>query len=212
MRASYAPDAPARLRARRGPRGQAGMGTLELALAAFLGFTLVGTGGMLFKRQVHEYLDIREQARVQAGLKLALQSMTLEMANAGALLPNPRESFVAQAGRFAFAYMDLTGRSCPEGAKALVAFRASASGQVDRIVEDITCDGRFLRTQTLASVPRGKLKLAFRYYDKRGAPTANAAQIKAVDMDISLQAAGPKAGKTFAKTRAQTVRIQCVNL
>ena len=206
MRAVRHARAPARR------RGQAGMGTLELALAAFLGFALLGTGGMLFKHQVHEYLDIREQARVQAGLKLALQSMTLEMANAGALLPNPRESFAAQAGRFSFAYMDLTGRSCPEGAKAMVAFRAATSGQTDRIVEDITCNGRFLRTQTLVSAPRGKLKLAFRYYDKRGAPTANAAQVKALDLDISLQTAGPKAGKTFAKTRAQTVHVQCVNL
>ena len=193
-------------------RGQAGLGTVELALAGFLGFTLVGTGGLMFRHQVHEYLDIREQARVQAGLKLALQSMTLEMANAGALLDNPRESFAAQPTRFSFAYLDLTGRSCPAGSKARVVFRSAPTAHNDRIVEEITCEGRSPRTQVLATVPLGRLRLAFRYFDQRGAATVDPNQIKALDLEISLQSAGPKAGPRPLKTRAQTVRIQCVNL
>lgn len=193
-------------------RGQAGLGTLELALAGFLGFTLVGSGGLMFRHQVREYLDIREQARVQAGLKLALQSMTLEMANAGALLSDPRESFSAGPNRFTFAYLDLTGRSCPAGSKARIAYRLAQTDQADRIVEDIACDGRSARTQVLAAAPRGRLSLGFRYYDQRGAATADPGQVKAVDLEIALQSAGPKAGPRPLKTRAQKVRIQCVNL
>lgn len=193
-------------------RGQSGLGTVELLLAGFLSFTLVGTVGWMFRHQVHEYFDIREQARVQSGLLLALQSMTLEIANAGAMLPNPRESFSAQSARFSFAYIDLSGRSCPAGSKASITYRISPVGSTDRIVQDIACDGRLLPARVLATASRGKLRLAFRYYDKLGVPTANPGQVHAVDLEISLQTAGPKAGSTFFKTRAQTVRIQCPNL
>jgi hypothetical protein len=191
---------------------QAGVGLLELILAGFLSFILIGTGGYMFRRQVHEYLDIREQARVQAGLKRALQIMTLEIANAGAALPDSRESFAAQASSLTFAYTDLTGRSCPTGSKARVTFRATSTSQGDRIVQDIACNGRTAPAQVLAQAPQGKLRLAFRYYDISGTITADPGQVKAVDLEVSLQTAGPKAGKTAFKTRAQTVRIQCPNL
>lgn len=177
-----------------------------------MAFILVGTGGLMFRHQVHEYLDIREQARIQAELKLAMQSMTLEIANAGALLPNPLTSFSAQPASLAFGYLDLTGRSCPAGSTAVVAFRTATAGKTDRIEESITCNGRRQPVQILATAPRGMLNLSFNYYDRNGAVTRVSNQIKAVDLRIALKAAGPKAGKTYAKTRAQTVRIQCVNL
>ena len=178
---------------------ECGYSTLELLLAALLAFCLVGMAGWMFRRQVHEFLDIREQARAQSGLKLALQAMTLEIANAGAMLPHPRESFAAQPGRLGFAYIDLSGRSCPEGSKAAVTFRLSPSGSADRILEEIACDGTPIAPRVLARAPRGKLGLAFLYYDKRGAPTVDPNLVHAVDLEITLQTAGPKAGPSFVK-------------
>lgn len=191
---------------------QSGLGTLELILAGFLGFTLVGMGGLMFRRQVHDFLDIREQARIQAGLKLAMQSMTLEMANAGALLPDPRASFSPLPSRFTFAYIDLTGRSCPEDSKAQVTYRVVSDQATDRIVADVACDGRKMPAHALATAPRGKLGLSFRYYDRRGVETTRPDQIKAADLQITLKTAGPKAGRQVPRIRAQTVRVHFMNL
>ena len=191
---------------------QAGFGVVELVLAGFLAFTLLGIAGYLFKNQVQGYLDIRDQARVQAGVKKALQAMTRQISNAGGCLPDPMTDFSAKAERFTFAYLDLGGGHCGHSSKTIISFYKTTGESGDALMQDIDCGGGNRQSRTLASVPAGGLSLSFRYLDKAGEVTWQPNQIKSIELNLNLTTGKAKAGARFRKTREQIVRVQCVNL
>jgi hypothetical protein len=137
--------------------------------------------------------------------------MTRLIGNAGACLPNPRADFSPSGNRLAFAYVDLPGRYCAASSRVKVSFYVASANGKDRLLQDFACGSAKAQTRTLLEAPKGSMRLAFRYYDKRGQPTSQASQVKAVDLDLSLQTV-VKAGKGLQKTRGQVNRIQCANL
>jgi hypothetical protein len=191
---------------------QAGFGAVELILAGFLAFTLLGIAGYLFKNQVQGYRDIRDQARIQAAVKKALQAMTRQISNAGGGLANPMADFSAKAERLTFAYLDLGGGYCAHSAKTILSFYKTTGKSGDTLMQDIDCGGGNRRLRTLASVPAGSLNLSFRYLDKTGEATMLPKQIKSIELNLNLMTGKAKAGARFQKTREQIVRVQCVNL
>lgn len=188
------------------------MSTMDLLLAGSLALVLVGMSGYLFRNQVREYRDIRDQARIQADLKLAMQAMTRQIGNMGALLPNPMDGFDNSPDRIAFAYVDVPGRFCAADTRITVAFYAEQAGSQDRLMQAIACAGGARQVRQLAAVPQGGLKLAFRYLDKDGNPSVSRSGIKAVELTLALESGPALAGRRFEKTREQAARIQCVNL
>lgn len=191
---------------------QAGFGAVELILAGFLAFTLLCIAGYLFKNQVQGYRDIRDQARIQAAVKKALQAMTRKISNAGGCLPDPMADFSPKAERFTFAYLDLGGDYCDPSAKTILSFYKTSDGSGDALMQDIDCGGGKRQSRTLARVPSGSLGLAFRYLDKDGQATLQANRIKSIELNLRLASGKDKAGSSFKKTREQIVRVQCVNL
>ena len=191
---------------------QAGFGVVELILAGFLAFTLLSMAGYLFKNQVQGYRDIRDQARIQAAVKKALQAMTRQISNAGGCLPDPMADFSAKAERFTFAYLDLGGGYCDPSAKTILSFYKTTGESGDTLMQDIDCGGGKRQSRTLASVPAGSLGLSFRYLDKTGEVTMLPTQIKSIELNLKLMTGKANAGARFRKTREQVVRVQCVNL
>jgi Tfp pilus assembly protein PilV len=191
---------------------QAGFGLIELVLAGFLAFTLLGMAGYLCKKQVQGYLDIRDQANIQAGVKKALQAMIRQISSAGGALADPLDHFSAQTGRFTFAYVDLGGNLCAPEAKTIISFYTKPGKSEDALMQDIDCGTGKIQSRKLASVPTGGLGLSFRYLDKNGITTIQPKKIKAVELDLKLQTGKAKAGVRMRKTREQIVRVQCVNL
>jgi hypothetical protein len=190
--------------------GQGGWTQLEVLLAGFLGLTMVLASGYLFTTQVSGYQDIKDQAKIQSGLKLALQGMTRQISNAGACLANPLQNFSPQKDRITFSYVDVRGHFCDEDATVIVSFYTRAGDREDALMEDIRCDHGDSQSRTLASVPTGGLDLSFQYLDKNGSPTNTTSLIKAVQLDIGMQT-GKKA-KRAQRTKSQSIRVQCVNL
>ena len=153
---------------KRGSRPQlapeAGISVLELLTAAFLGILLVYCSGFLFTTQVRGYKDIKNQAKVQAGLKKALQGMTRQISTAGACLPNPRQDFVPEASRLSFAYVDLHGQFCPSRTTVAMTFRVRRGSKEDSLVQEIRCAGGASRTRLLAAAPGGGFRLGHRAF------------------------------------------------
>lgn len=191
---------------------QAGFGLVELILAGFLAFTLLGMGGYLFKNQVQGYRDIRDQARIQASVKKALQAMTRHISNAGGGLTDPMSNFSAKSERLTFAYRDLGGSYCDASAKTIMSFYKTTGKSGDALMQDIDCGGGKRQSRTLASVPAGSLGLSFRYLNRNGLATPQPKQVKSVELNLSLMTGKANAGMRYRKTRDQTVRVQCVNL
>jgi hypothetical protein len=191
---------------------QAGFGAVELILAGFLAFTLLGIAGYLFKNQVQGYRDIRDQARIQAAVKKALQAMTRQISNAGGCLPDPMADFSPKADRLTFAYRDLGGGHCGLSAKTIMSFYRTTGASGDTLRQDIDCGGGKRQSRTLAEAPPGSLSLSFRYLDRDGVATTQPGQVKSVELNLNLMAGKPVAGARFRKTREQIVRVQCVNL
>jgi hypothetical protein len=190
--------------------GQGGWTQLEVLLAGFLGLTLVFAGGYLFTSQVRGYQDIKNQAKIQSGLKKAMQGMTRQIANAGACLANPTDHFGPEAKKLTFAYVDVRGSFCDAEDTVIVSFYSLQGSKDDAVVEKIQCMGGPSQTRTLASVPHGGLNLSFRYLDKNGAPTAVPSLIKSVQFDLGLQTG--KVAKSMQRTREQSIRVQMVNM
>jgi hypothetical protein len=191
---------------------QAGFGMVELVLAGFLAFTLLSMAGYLFRSQVQGYRDIRDQARIQAAVKKALQAMTRRISNAGGGLPDPMAGFSPKADRLTFAYLDLGGAYCGISAKTIMSFHKTTGNSGDTLMQDIDCGGGKHQSRPLASVPAGSLGLSFRYLDKAGEATMQPGQIKSVELNLNLMTGKAKAGERFRKTREQIIRVQCVNL
>jgi type II secretory pathway component PulJ len=190
--------------------GQAGLTPMEMLVAAFLGVLLVVCGGYLFRTQVKGYTDIRDQARIQADLKKALQAITRQISNAGACMPDPRKGFSAGHDKLSFSYVDMKTRFCDDENDVLTMTLYSRPGsQEDYLIQEIRCPGKSVETRTLARVPGG-VDLAFRYVDKAGAGTADVGKIKAVQLDITLQT--KKMPGRPARARTQTLQIDCPNL
>lgn len=185
---------------------------MDLLLAGSLALVLLGIGGYLFRNQAREYRDIHDQAKIQAELKLALQSMTRLIGNLGALLPNPLDGLVAAPDRLDFAYIDVPGRFCSANTRVFIAFYTESSGGEDRLHQSIACTGGARQVRRLATTPQGGLRLAFRYLDKDGGPATTPSLIKAVELTLALESGPALAGRRFEKTREQVARIQCVNL
>ena len=212
MKESPHPSASPLRDSARALRSQRGLGMVELILAGFLGLTLIGMGGYLFKNQVEGFLDIRDEARVQGGFKKALQAMVRQISNAGACLPDPMDHFSNKPEKFTFAYMDIGGNFCSAGGKVIVSFYSRPGESQDVLMQDIDCGSGKRQSRALASVPKGGLALSFRYLDKKGNATVLPTQVRSVEIDLKLQTGKAKAGKRLRKTRQQTVRVQCVNL
>ncbi|MEO7425601.1 MAG: hypothetical protein ABI036_10470 [Fibrobacteria bacterium] len=191
---------------------QSGFSAIELILAGFLAFTLIAMGGYLFNKQVQGYGDIRDQAKIQAGVKKALQAMVRQISSAGGALPDPLDHFSAQSGRLQFAYLDLGGSLCDPDTKVILSFYTQPGKSEDAVMQDIDCGAGKIQSRKLAGVPSGGLNLSFRYLDKNGNTTVQAKQIKAVELNLKLQTGKAKAGTRMRKTREQIVRVQCVNL
>lgn len=180
-------------------------------MGGFLGILLVLCGGYLFTTQVKGYLDIRDQARIQADLKKAMQAVTRQISNAGACMNDPRNGFTAAHDKLSFKYMDVKMRFCDSEADILTmtVYSKAASAEEDYLVQEISCPGKPKETRTLATVPGG-LDLVFNYVDKGGAATMDVKKIKAVQMDLTMhtkQAAGRP-----GRTRKQTLLVDCPNL
>jgi hypothetical protein len=191
------------------PNRQQGWSQVETLLAGFLGFVLVLSGGYLFKNQIGEYHDIKNQAEMQAGFKKALQGMSRQIPNAGGFVPD-RKDFSIQPGGFTFAYMDWLGHSCPGRSIVVVSYYVKSGNQEDALMEDIACKTGPSQSRVLASASHGGLDLSFRYLDKNGFPTVNPALMKAVDVDLVME--NGKTGLHPRWSRHQTIRIQCPNL
>jgi Tfp pilus assembly protein PilW len=191
---------------------QRGLTTLEMLLAGFMGLMLLWAGGYLYRNLVREYLDIRDQVRIQSDMKSALQAMTRQIANMGALLPDPLEGFSPRSARLDFAYTDVPGRFCPPGSRVSVAFYAEQGGKGDRLMQTLLCKDGNAQTRQLAATPPGALRLSFRYLDGSGTQTLDRASIKSVELTLALETGPARAGRRFEKTREQVSRIQCMNL
>jgi Tfp pilus assembly protein PilW len=189
---------------------QAGMTLMELIVGGFLGLLLVLCGGYLFTTQVKGYLDIRDQTRIQADLKKAMQAVTRQISNAGACMPDPRKGFQAAPGRLSFAYVDIKGKFCDADTDTLTISIYSIEGiQADRLVQEIRCPGKAAQTRTLADVPGG-MTLAFNYMDRAGVATMDVSKIKAVQMDLTLNT--KKVAGRPGRTRTQSLQVELPNL
>jgi hypothetical protein len=195
-----------------GASRQRGMSTIDLLLAGFLGFVLLAGGGYLFRNLVREYLDIRDQVKIQANMKSALQAMTRQIANIGGLLPDPLEGFAPLPNRLDFAYIDVPGRFCDPDARIDISFYTDRYGNKDRLMQSLVCPDGKSQTRQLAVVPKGALRLSFRYLDRAGIPTPVRASIKAVELNLALDTGPALAGRRLEKSRELSTRIQCMNL
>jgi hypothetical protein len=191
-------------------RRQSGLTSMELIVAGFLGVLLVICGGYLFTTQVRGYNSIRDQARIQADLKKALQAMTRQISTAGACLPNPRHGFSAGPEKISFSYVDVKTHFCDDPGDALtMTFYSKAVGGVDHLVQEIRCPGKGVEARTLASVPGGA-DLTFKYLDKNGAQTGDVNKIKAVQVDLTLETR--KVQGRPGRMRKQSIQVECPNL
>ena len=194
----------------RRPRGQSGLTPMEMLVAGFLGVLLVVCGGYLFRTQVKGYTDIRDQARIQADLKKALQAITRQISNAGAFMPNPRKGFAAGKDKLTFSYVDMRKRFCSDEDDVLTMTLYSQTGdKEDYLVQEIRCPGKPVEMRTLARIPGG-VHLSFKYVDKAGTGTSDVGKIKAVQLDLTLQTK-QMPGRPV-RSRKQTLQIVCPNL
>jgi hypothetical protein len=193
-----------------GRKRQSGMTAMELLVGGFLGLLMLLCGGYLFTTQVKGYLDIREQARIQADLKKAMQAITRQISNAGAFMSNPRKSFSAGHDRLSFSYMDVKRKFCDDESDVLtMSLYSQEGGEQDFLMQEIRCPGKVTLTRTLARVPGG-LDLTFNYVDKLGVSTMDVNKIKAVQMDLTLRTS-KRPGRPV-RTRKQTLQVECPNL
>jgi hypothetical protein len=189
---------------------QAGWSMVELLLAGFLALTMVMAAGYLFTNQVSGYQDIKNQAKMQADLKMALGSMTRQISNAGALLTNPLDQFKPGEKKITYAYIDLNGSYCDEMAKVLISFYSTLTNKQALLMEDIRCPSGLVQSRKLATLPPGGLDMSFRYLDKNNNATNNSVAIRSVQLDLEMLSA--KAGKNPQKKQKQSIRVQLVNL
>jgi hypothetical protein len=189
---------------------QAGLSSMEVLIAGFLGVVLTICGGYLFTTQVKGYSDIKEQARIQADMKKAMQVITRQISNAGACLPDPRKGFSAGHAKLSFRYVDVKRRFCASETDTLtMSFYAKAGSKGDYLVQEIRCPGSGAQMHTLFASPGG-LDLTFNYQDKSGAATMDVGKIHAVELDLALRTT--KAGGRPVRTREQVLRVNCPNL
>lgn len=191
--------------------GQSGFTPMELLVAGFLGVLLVICGGYLFTSQVKGYMDIRDQARIQADLKKAMQAITRQISTAGACLPDPRQGFSAGHDKLSFNYVDVKKRFCSDETDVLsmTLYSKAGSSSEDYLIQEIRCPGKATETRTLAKVPGG-VDLVFNYVDKMGAATMDVSKIKAVQIDLTLHT--KEMGGRPGRTRKQSLQVECPNL
>lgn len=192
-------------------RGQAGLTAMELLVGGFLGVLLVLCGGYLFTTQVKGYLDIRDQAKIQADLKKAMQAITRQISNAGAFMNNPRSGFAATHSKLSFQYVDVNKRFCYDAADVLsmTIYSKAGTGTEDYLIQEISCPGKGKQTRMLAKVPGG-VDLTFNYVDKGGTATMDVNKIKAVQLDLTLHT--KKMAGRLSHARKQSLQVECPNL
>jgi hypothetical protein len=192
-------------------RSQSGLSQIEVLVASALGVLLVLIGGYLFKIMTKGYKHIGDQARQQAGMKKALQSMTREISNSGAFLDNPRRDLALLPHKFQSSYLDLKGKYCQASETVTLAFSVQpGEGGGNTLIQDVRCNGRTVPRRILATSPGG-LSLDFNYMDGKGNVTANPAAVKLVELKFSMLVKS-KSGNLPVMERTQTLRVECVNL
>lgn len=193
-----------------GLRGQRGFTSMEMLMAGFLGVLMLVCGGYLFTTQVRGYTDIRDQARIQADVKKAMQAITRQISNAGACLPDPRHGFSAAHDRLSFEYVDVKKRFCDDEDDVLnITLYSKPEEARDYLIQEIRCPGKPVLTRTLAEVPGG-VDLAFNYVDRHGSSTMDVSKIKAVELDLSLHTR--KTAGRPVRTRTLSLQVDCPNL
>jgi hypothetical protein len=189
---------------------QAGLTAMETLVAGFLGVLLLTCGGYLFNTQIKGYKDIKDQARIQADLKKAMQAITRQISNAGACMPNPRKNLAAGHDKLSFSYVDMNTRFCDSETDVLtITLYSQAGSKEDYLIQEIQCPGKSMVKRTLASVPGG-VDLAFNYFDKSGSATLDVGKIKSVQMDLTLHT--KKGPGLPVRSRKQILQVELPNL
>lgn len=188
-------------------KGQGGWTQIEVLLTGFLGLTLVLSGGYLFTSQVRGYQDIKDQAKLQASLKRALQGMTRQISNAVACLPNPLDHFGPEARRLTFAYVDVRGTFCDPDVIVILSFGTQSGAQEDKVVEDIQCVGGPSESRTIATAPRGGLDLSFRPEEQAGIHPRAIGESDMKPPPEGHSAGAPSASSGFALASVLTIMV-----
>jgi Tfp pilus assembly protein PilW len=190
---------------------QSGLTLVELLVAVACGILMMGVAGRFFLTNLKTYMEIKKTVAMQVSVKKSLQVMTRQISNAGGWLPNPRNHFLAQYGRIQFAYFDIEKRYCDVPDTLLVSFYTSPTNRGNAVVEAHACGKHAPTTRTIAESPaNGSLDLSFAYFDADGAPTMNAARIKAVKVNLALRSG--MQSSLPQDFRSQSLQVNMVNL
>ena len=187
---------------------RAGLTLLEVLIAAAIGVVVVLLGGFLFLGQLRGYRDLDVQAKIQTQAKIAVQSMSRDIANTGAVLDNKRVNFLMQTNRIRLSYMDLKGRYCPTTDTVTTSFYVTKSSKGDTLTQETQCNHRTAKRRAIVKGV-GNIILTFGYFDAAGVATAVAANVRQVEFTLDLQS--PKGKSLFNRSRKPKVRVELVN-
>lgn len=185
-----------------------GLTLLEVLIAAAIAVVVVLLGGFLFLGQLRGYRDLDVQAKIQTQAKIAVQSMSRDIGNTGAVLDDKRLNFQMQSSRIQFSYVDLKGRHCPATDTVTTSFYVTRSSRGDTLMQQIQCNQR---TPTGRAIVKGfgTINLAFTYYNATGIVTAVAANVRQVEFTLDLRS--PQGKSLFERSRMPRVRVELIN-
>lgn len=187
---------------------RAGLTLLEVLIAAAISVVVVLLGGFLFLGQLRGYRDLDVQAKIQTQAKIAVQSMSRDIGNTGAVLDDKRLNFQMQSSRIQLAYMDLKGRHCAASDTVTTSFYVTKSPLGDTLMQQIRCNSR---TPTRRAIVKGvgTINLGFTYYNATGSVTWVAANVRQVEFTLDLRS--PQGKSLFDRSRMPRVRVELMN-
>lgn len=187
---------------------RAGLTLIEVVIAAAIAGAVVVLGGFLFLGQLRGYRDLDVQAMIQTQAKIAVQSMSRDIGNTGAVLDNKRLNFEMQSTRIQLSYIDLKGRHCPATDTVTTSFFVVNNSMGDTLVQETQCNHQ---TPTRRAIVKGigTIVLTFKYYNATGTVTGSAANVRQVEFSLDLRT--PQGKSLFDRSRKPKVRVELMN-